>query len=676
MSVRRIALWCALVLISISNVVTADRTLPTYVWHTIFDDSNSVRDSAIDSDGNIIVVGRALGPWLGANGAAPVHAYERQRQVWVLKLSATGDYLWHTFFGDSASGATERLRLAIDAQNNIFIAGTASRDWVGPSGESALGTSTQTGNGSSYIAKLNSNGSYTWHRFVKGTGNVTAAVASDIAIDQTGSLYIMGETTSTWNAEDGTAPLNLSQPAPSDLLVSSLGVFIAKYDNDGSYEWHTFYGDTTRFALARTSLAFDRFDNLYVSGFAEVSWNGPNGAAPLSPISRTDVAVFDSYTLKLDSNGQYQWHRFDDFGLNGDLNSDVDSQGNLIVTGSSSASRNGPQGTLPLHNFSGSRDALIIQYDAAGGYRWHTYHGSDDIDVPNNLTVDEFGNIIVVSVAEKEWLGPQGEGPVSPFFPDTFSGKSSVLLLDEQGNYQWHSFLLAGADAVSVQGQDIVIAGGGARYFPLEPNLFLLGPTTPIPLQGTQGNYVLRYSLADAALDVSPDPFSLDDIAVAPANLLLESNTVDIEGINTLVDISIVGGEYKIDAGAYTALPGQVSNGQTVTVRTTSAAESGATVIATLTVGTFSEDFSLTTLADSVFPVIPGTPGTPGIPGTPITIDTPVIGGSSGGGIAGYALLWLMLVTLLARSANTRTSTWQRIDPIVRTSFFYRALIK
>lgn len=645
MSIRRVVLLCALTMIFFTSTATADQILPNYAWHTIFDDADSVQDSAIDSDGNILVIGRALAPWLGTNGAAPVHAYERQRQVWALKLSASGDYMWHTFFGQSASGSTERLRVVIDSQNNIFIAGTASENWVGPSGESALGTASQTGNASGYIAKLNSNGSYVWHRFIKGTGNVTAAVASDIVIDRFDNLYIMGETTSNWNADDGTSPLQMSQPAPINLLSFSLGIFIAKYDNNGAYVWHTFYGDTTRFALTRGALAIDPDGNLFVSGISAVSWTGPDGVAPLSSISDSTAAVSDLYTLKLTSNGQYLWHRFDDFGMDDSVNSEVDSQGRLIVTGASVSSRNGPGSTPPLHGFSGSRDALVVKFGAAGAYQWHTYYGSDEGDRPQHITIDEFDNIIVVSTAEKEWLGPESEGAVSPFFPDTFGSKSSLLLLDEQGGYDWHSFVVADANTVSVLGQNIYVAGAGARYLPLEPDLFLLGPTTPVPLQGTEGNFVLNYSLADVALDGTPDPYALDDIPAAPAGLLLESNTVTIEGVNTLIDISIVGGEYKIGSGTYTSLPGQISNGQTVTVRATSASDPNTMVVATLTVGTVSEDFVITTLVDSTFPFIPGNSDIPGVPG--LIPDSPTISG--GGGAVDFTILFMVFTTYMFR---------------------------
>lgn len=59
--------------------------------------------------------------------------------------------------------------------------------------------------------------------------------------------------------------------------------------------------------------------------------------------------------------------------------------------------------------------------------------------------------------------------------------------------------------------------------------------------------------------------------------------------------ISIVGGQYKVNAGTWTSTSGTVSNSDMVTVRRTSSASYDTTVTVTLTVGTYSTDFDITT---------------------------------------------------------------------------------
>ena len=66
--------------------------------------------------------------------------------------------------------------------------------------------------------------------------------------------------------------------------------------------------------------------------------------------------------------------------------------------------------------------------------------------------------------------------------------------------------------------------------------------------------------------------------------------------INTAVPISISGAEYAINGGNYTSYSGTVVEGDRVTVRMTSAAEEGIDRYATLTIGTFSSDYRVSTI--------------------------------------------------------------------------------
>lgn len=94
-------------------------------------------------------------------------------------------------------------------------------------------------------------------------------------------------------------------------------------------------------------------------------------------------------------------------------------------------------------------------------------------------------------------------------------------------------------------------------------------------------------------IDVTVDPFTFTDITNMNISTLYESNVVTISGINQPVPISVVGGEYSINAGAYTSAAGTITNGQSVKVRRTSSGSYSTTVGVTLTVGTESDTFSI-----------------------------------------------------------------------------------
>ena len=105
-----------------------------------------------------------------------------------------------------------------------------------------------------------------------------------------------------------------------------------------------------------------------------------------------------------------------------------------------------------------------------------------------------------------------------------------------------------------------------------------------------------------AIADITPDAFSFaaKEVAVKANPTPVESATITISGLNTAANISVTGGEYKIDGGSYVSTGGQISNGQQVTVRTTPGAEIGDEQTVTLTIGTVSQDFIVTTIEDLV----------------------------------------------------------------------------
>lgn len=115
------------------------------------------------------------------------------------------------------------------------------------------------------------------------------------------------------------------------------------------------------------------------------------------------------------------------------------------------------------------------------------------------------------------------------------------------------------------------------------------------------GSYALSISG-----DTTPDAFSFNAQSDVARNVLINSNSISISGINMPTSISIVGGEYSIDGGAYTSSPGTVGGGQSVTVRLMSSGSYGSTTSTVLTIGGISAVFNITTLAnmDAASPIL------------------------------------------------------------------------
>jgi hypothetical protein len=95
--------------------------------------------------------------------------------------------------------------------------------------------------------------------------------------------------------------------------------------------------------------------------------------------------------------------------------------------------------------------------------------------------------------------------------------------------------------------------------------------------------------------DVTPDQFYFTDQTNVPLSSLRTSNTITATGIDYTTPLSISGGEYSINGGAWTSAAGSVVNDDTVAVRHTSSSSYNTAVNTTLTIGGVSDTFTSTT---------------------------------------------------------------------------------
>lgn len=99
-------------------------------------------------------------------------------------------------------------------------------------------------------------------------------------------------------------------------------------------------------------------------------------------------------------------------------------------------------------------------------------------------------------------------------------------------------------------------------------------------------------------IDTTPDAFSFTDVTLAAFNTLTTSNAVTITGIDTATSVSVTGAgspQIRIEGGSWVT-SGTITNGQSLEVRLTSANTSATANAATVTVGTVSDNWSVTTI--------------------------------------------------------------------------------
>lgn len=114
----------------------------------------------------------------------------------------------------------------------------------------------------------------------------------------------------------------------------------------------------------------------------------------------------------------------------------------------------------------------------------------------------------------------------------------------------------------------------------------------------TEPDYVPPIYDAVACVPQVPDEFLFIAVENAELSTNYDSNIINITGLGMAAPISITGGEYRKNGGSWVSTAGTVTNGDTVQVRRTSSASYVTMVSLTLTVGTYSTDFEITTKSD------------------------------------------------------------------------------
>jgi hypothetical protein len=99
------------------------------------------------------------------------------------------------------------------------------------------------------------------------------------------------------------------------------------------------------------------------------------------------------------------------------------------------------------------------------------------------------------------------------------------------------------------------------------------------------------------AADTTPNQFTFTDQTGVALNTLINSNTITESGIDAGASISISGGKYSRNGGAFTSNKGTAYNGDNIRVQHTSSTAYSTTKNTVLTIGGVKDTFSSTTLA-------------------------------------------------------------------------------
>jgi hypothetical protein len=476
---------CAIVLVFLEpfDVVEAGRRSarlafddPMLTYSTTFGRVNGeVREIAVDGEGNIVIAGGTVGGNLfPLVNPADASSGDDGNEGFVAKISASGDELiYSTFLG--GNGDDWIAGLAVDAAGNAYVSGTTTAlDFPTVNAFQPLPHLDSSGFvRDAFVAKLDPDGVLLWSTYL---GGEAGDEANDIAVDASGSVYVVGSTRST---DFPSANALQSACMLSPVIKRCDDAFVTKFAADGAtLEFSTFLGGT----------GLEEACGVDVDGSGNVYVVGENRSADfpvLSPIqSERGGGTNDLFATKLAAAGNALiWSTHlggsDEEGFCSVLargpSVAVDSNGNaFLVSFVKSTDLPVAGGFQPTHH--GGTDGYVAKVTSDGALGWSTYLGGAGSDIPTNVAIGSGGTPVIVGwTTSKDFpltadALPESDCPnaATPFCP---SDAFVAALSDGSLSY---STYLGGDDTEQASGVDVgpddsIYVGGYTRtdLFPL-----------------------------------------------------------------------------------------------------------------------------------------------------------------------------------------------------------------
>jgi hypothetical protein len=194
-----------------------------------FNFSQVATDLKIDSNGNIIVVGNFsnhcdFDPGAGQFFMEPV-AFQDNPDFYVLKLNASGEFLWAKQLG----GGTSELNIHVnlDADDNIYLVGNFQASFDIDPGPNTTTLESSNISDALFISKWSPDANFIWGKSIYSNSSNTLTTAT---LASSNALWLGGRFI-------GTVDFNPSSNATNELVCDQNSGYLLHLDLDGNYVW-------------------------------------------------------------------------------------------------------------------------------------------------------------------------------------------------------------------------------------------------------------------------------------------------------------------------------------------------------------------------------------------------------------------------------------------------------
>jgi len=305
------------------------------------------------------------------------------RDAFVLKLSADGDFVWAISVGGTEPD--NGITVAVDPAGFVIMSGVFSGavDFDPGPGNFTL-ISPNIGDYTIFIIKLDAtDGTFVWAKTI-GDGGLDQGRA--LVVDAMSNVYLSGDF-------DGGGDFD---PGPGSFPLTSEGyldLFLLKLNAAGDFVYAKQMGGTGYFGTGY-ALAFDPAGDILITGMFEETMDFDPGPGTLN---LTAVGATDGFICKVDTDGNLIWVRaFGGLSYEESYQISIDAAGDATVSGIYSDTGDfdpGP-GIFTLTS-NGVQEIFLLQLDTDGNFNWATSIGGAGYDAALGLVIDPSGNLLL-----------------------------------------------------------------------------------------------------------------------------------------------------------------------------------------------------------------------------------------------------------------------------------------
>ncbi|MGY5863998.1 MAG: hypothetical protein RTV41_05305 [Candidatus Thorarchaeota archaeon] len=372
----------SLMLLGLLSSAAANQYVPAIgsIFITYFGGSNNedATKVAFDNEGNTILIGQTLSNNLNTTD----NAFQPDEgggdwDAFIAKFSPMGELLFCSYLG--GTGYEHITAVNVDADNNMVVAGTTASSGL-PTSTGAL-HETPLGSTDGFVFVIAPNGSVLYGTYFGGTGQDWIY---GMEFDDSGDYLFAG-----WSNSDG---LGTSGAYQESYAGGGADAFIARISSDCTtlqmFSYVGGSGDDRAW-----SMTIDNSSNFIISGVAGAGFPTTGGAHQSSHGGLTDayITVVNyagnslNFSTLLGGNG-------DDLGLG----VDVDSHGDIILTGDTTSDNLATMNAVQPDFAGGTNDFFASKFNSSGHPYFVTYIGGNETDRCWDARVDIDDNLVLV----------------------------------------------------------------------------------------------------------------------------------------------------------------------------------------------------------------------------------------------------------------------------------------